>query len=855
MNSSTSANEPWRPASSHLEFQQQQQSQHNTVRKKTSFASKIRRVFNKPNGIASTKGHELVAGNMNISQQHQVLEDVISMTSRDEGSRSFHPGSLMEQHRGSVSSSSSAETMSVGQGEVGVITPLTSPEMSPLGSPRLKYASLPSGPEAAAVPEVMNLQLPASSVIMSEPDSRRPSAVNASLPAFVNTPVATAADSVPTTNSAEKRQSLEPTPTRTVKKRLSFASITSFFQPRGSEAATAQAMKKKQQRSSSVPNVEHPLMIVGRQIAGFQRRHSLNDMESSGKGYAKQQESPYKNIAPSWDKDCVSTNAAETTAAVLSVSVNKPSDHKASSSTKSKIHSVFGKQIRKKNKNNKGEVASESLSEEPAAVVLRTKPLRSALVRRPQRTPSIKRGPSYRTSIYEQSPPSQFRYDSQASIPGRRFSQCESMANHSPDVGANSRQSSLEEQKQQQQTSRVGERIVGPTRHRRQSSISSRQASQLGYHPANDRRRSYRYSTSEEFDAMQYSDIMTPEHYSQQPQIQSPQIHQQRQQSLFQGVYNHQHPNDYEMFSRQSAQGIHPMAAVPPFSQEVEAMFMPHHDQISSVAAEEGSVTPIPGVAESYPIPSPSPQKNSPPTSPANGSNITIAPTVTSRNPAVANHPHRSSSYQQGDSGSSGTGYNSHRNSFVVPPAGRPSVDQALIIETQSACHQHNFQQQQQIQIQQQMHAQQQRQQQQQQQTFTASSVPHTLLQDPFAPYSHPFQFNKQQCTSPQRPFSYHQQYPEHYMNRFNQFGMTAPPGSPPSPELLRPVRQLHFSPEPKIHITWTADQYDRSSDPNITAHRLTPAVAQKIKLELNQFKSQEMIVHQESRANTHFFV
>ncbi|KAF9194202.1 bud neck involved protein [Haplosporangium sp. Z 767] len=830
MISSASTNEPWQPASSHLEFQQQQQQQqqHYTVRKKTSFASKLRRVFNKPGGIASAKDHQLMTGNVDMSQQLQVLEDVISMTSRDEGSESFHPGPPMDQHRGSVSSSNSAETMSVGQGEVGVITPLTSPEMSPSGSPRLKYATLPFGPEAAAAPEAINLRLPASSVVMSESDSREPNTVDASLSVFINAPVATAADSVPTTILAERHQTLEPTPTRTVKKKLSFASITSFFQPRGSEAAAVQEMKKKQQRSSSVPNVEHPLIVVGRQIAGFQRRHSLNDMESSGKGYAKQQESSYKHIAPPWNKDRVSASAAEAAAAAaaaaaLSTSVNKSSDRKVSSSTKSKIHGVFGRQIRKKSKNNKDEVASEPSPEEPAAVMPRTKPLRSALARRPQRTPSIKRGPSYRTSIYEQS----------------------------PDVGISNRHSSSEEQ--QQQMARVGERIVGPTRHRRQSSIASRQASQLGYHPVNDRRRSYRYSTSEEFDAMQYSDLITPE----------PQILQQHQQSSFQGVYHHKHPNDYEMFARQPAQGIHPMATTPPFLQEVETAFMPHRDQIPSAAAEEGSVTPIPGIAESYPTPSPSSQENSPATSPVNGSNITIAPTVTSRNLVVVNHPHRRSSYQQGDSGGCDAGYNSRRNSLVIPPVGRVSVDQTFIMETQSSCpspprpggylnfinsHQHYFQQQQQ-----QMHAQQQ--QQQQQQTSTSSSVPHTLLQDPFAPYSYPFQFNKHQYLSLQRPLSYHQQYPEHYEKQVNQFGFTTPSRSPPSPELLRPIRQLQFSPEPKIHITWSADQYDRSSDPNITAHRLTPAIAQKIKLELNQFKSQEMIVHQESRVHTHFFV
>ncbi|KAK5828469.1 hypothetical protein F5H01DRAFT_328132 [Linnemannia elongata] len=80
-----------------------------------------------------------------------------------------------------------------------------------------------------------------------------------------------------------------------------------------------------------------------------------------------------------------------------------------------------------------------------------------------------------------------------------------------------------------------------------------------------------------------------------------------------------------------------------------------------------------------------------------------------------------------------------------------------------------------------------------------------------------------------------------------------SPSPSPSTPP--RPSRQLHFSTaQPTIHETWMPEQYDRTSDPNITAHRLTPAIAQRIKLELNQFKSQEMLVHQESRVNTHFF-
>ncbi|KAF9945479.1 bud neck involved protein, partial [Modicella reniformis] len=60
---------------------------------------------------------------------------------------------------------------------------------------------------------------------------------------------------------------------------------------------------------------------------------------------------------------------------------------------------------------------------------------------------------------------------------------------------------------------------------------------------------------------------------------------------------------------------------------------------------------------------------------------------------------------------------------------------------------------------------------------------------------------------------------------------------------------------EPVVFPTWAPEQYDRTSDTNITATRLTPAIAQKIKLELNQFKGQEMEVHQDSRVYTHFFI
>lgn len=65
--------------------------------------------------------------------------------------------------------------------------------------------------------------------------------------------------------------------------------------------------------------------------------------------------------------------------------------------------------------------------------------------------------------------------------------------------------------------------------------------------------------------------------------------------------------------------------------------------------------------------------------------------------------------------------------------------------------------------------------------------------------------------------------------------------------------RSLSFSQSIIIHDTWTASDYDRRGD-QATCHRLTPLLAQRIKQELNAFKMEEMEVHLESRALTHFF-
>ncbi|AAS50571.1 ABL200Wp [Eremothecium gossypii ATCC 10895] len=64
--------------------------------------------------------------------------------------------------------------------------------------------------------------------------------------------------------------------------------------------------------------------------------------------------------------------------------------------------------------------------------------------------------------------------------------------------------------------------------------------------------------------------------------------------------------------------------------------------------------------------------------------------------------------------------------------------------------------------------------------------------------------------------------------------------------------RSVHFSTRILLHDTYTEDEYDRRPD-IATCNQLTPQLAQLIKEELNQVKS-EMEIHEDSRCYTHFY-
>ncbi|KAF5324970.1 hypothetical protein D9619_009832 [Psilocybe cf. subviscida] len=68
------------------------------------------------------------------------------------------------------------------------------------------------------------------------------------------------------------------------------------------------------------------------------------------------------------------------------------------------------------------------------------------------------------------------------------------------------------------------------------------------------------------------------------------------------------------------------------------------------------------------------------------------------------------------------------------------------------------------------------------------------------------------------------------------------------------PSKRLTFATNLSVYDTFSASVYDRRSKP-ATWSRLTPALAQRIKEELNSYKMEEMEIHASSRIHTQFFV
>lgn len=85
---------------------------------------------------------------------------------------------------------------------------------------------------------------------------------------------------------------------------------------------------------------------------------------------------------------------------------------------------------------------------------------------------------------------------------------------------------------------------------------------------------------------------------------------------------------------------------------------------------------------------------------------------------------------------------------------------------------------------------------------------------------------------------------------------------SPPKQQQQHQQQQQHnqntivrFNKLVSVRETFSKADYDRGSDPDAVCTKLTPAMAQQIKEELNAYKLHEMQVHEYSRAHTHFFL
>jgi len=83
---------------------------------------------------------------------------------------------------------------------------------------------------------------------------------------------------------------------------------------------------------------------------------------------------------------------------------------------------------------------------------------------------------------------------------------------------------------------------------------------------------------------------------------------------------------------------------------------------------------------------------------------------------------------------------------------------------------------------------------------------------------------------------------------------VVSPPPTLAHRSATTPAKRLAFANNLSVYDTFPSSVYDRRSEP-ATWSRLTPALAQRIKEELNSFKMEEMEVHAASRIQYAFFL
>ncbi|KAF9174077.1 bud neck involved protein [Mortierella sp. AD011] len=681
------------------------------IRKKTSFAERIRNAF---------------TGRRSSSKSVETQEDTVSLSLSSESDKAkAHLSVNQELHRGSVSSNSSVDDTALGHSELRrdsklTATPLTSPDASPPASPSIKpIPTLTAGQSNSESPLICPvLALDAETATGGDSSELLPNNQAAVQP--------------------NKQTGIQPTPTRTIKKRLSFGSISSFFGSRSPEERRA-----NQQRSSSLPHIESPLAIVGRQIAGFQRRHSFNDLDDNSAKTKSQ--SIHQPVSPSLVKDSTSTP----------FSTSAPTaDLPPTPAKKLSLNSVFSKKPKEK-KNAPKPIPPTPKSTPPTPMPTPptpmptpptptpTKPLKSALVHRPPASSPAKIHHVRRRSASTRSQGSSHRRQVQMQYrQNRHHPQRQSQDSHGPSDPL----ARLAEANQALALLSIG------------SSDNDFSTSQTQETSAGGLYREDIHSSS------QFSTDVTPSVPRSPSAPLNPLAALSRSSSCCSLSSSSGDMSVPQSASSVSDDGI---------SCYSTSVYSQSRDQIASNGEDSMAFHPI---------------------LPTSAARISVARI------AVEAQVKLLADIQMEDESSSSTassprimGYDHQQSNYQDPK----HQQQLMILDQQPFedeyyAEDHNEQE-------------------------------HNLFVDA----------NSQQ--------NYHYQ-PYYYEDSYRY---------PP-----RPRRQLQFSTEePIIHPTWTSDQYDRTSDMNITACRLTPAVAQKIKLELNKFKSQEMEVHENSRMYTHFFI
>ncbi|KAI8361101.1 hypothetical protein B0O80DRAFT_436684 [Mortierella sp. GBAus27b] len=679
----------------HLQPQQQL-----ALRKKSSFAAKLRKVF---------------VSKQSMSRDCIDTQEAIQPSTRQLDNGTLHVHRLgkshLDQHRGSVSSISSSDTapghLIIRRGSNQTVTPSTSPESSPLNSPTIK----------------------ANSPLRHSPSFTPLSALDAENAANVKD------------SGSVLPKSEQPVPTRMLKKRLSFASISSFFGTRN-----LQERRAKQPRSSSLPHVENPLVIVGRQIAGFQRRHSLNDLHEGPN--PKENNSSVHHVSPQpWERECTTPHSP-----ITAESSPRPPMKKLS------LNNVF----RQKKK-------SASIP-----VPLPPKPLKSALV--------------HRTSA-----PTAAKVHHVHSVSRRRSASVRSQ-------GSSHRRRLSQHRPQQRPTSRPRPNSDDPFARLAEANqaLASLSRQDLVGH-------------RDDYDALQ---SLEAEEYCSSP------VSCEGSDQAFLNQVLHDNPQSP---TRQSVKDMSTGSSA--FSTPPTPRVLPISTRQNGSPAKASRFGTSP-----YNSPPPNPLSTLSRSSDSSCYSF-VSGSEDVQGDFVVYHS-RSSSVSDGASSCSSSSCSMHfdgalasmssdqamvtaaSNTLLPASAARVSVDR--ITMEASAVGRANYE----------------------------SHYDHRVANPSYPTITSGY--SKQNQWQQQHPT-----YQEYSEPQFHEYYYVESPNYQ-----RRPRRQIQFSTEqPIVFATWTPEQYDRTSDPNITATRLTPAIAQKIKTELNQFKKQEMEVHQDSQVYTHFFI